>query len=289
MFYISCFLILSGNMTLCAENKTTHAETNKIHRGNVKTEHHNRTEEQRLDKRHIDEDSFKAYMCNEGSDLSTAEFSLNDPPNCNREDGSAYYTPVAKKTQILQRLRRIPVEVTVWQVDLRILVGWCGGEYVALNYMHRNIETKRTTVQPTNVQCHHSSPNDPLEIELPEYGTINGIQLMMHLTGGVGEASFQPGGFSRPNSDFEGSPFTPPANDQSRITYIDYRRHLEKKAQWSTHEIQRAVVTYQLSVKVMKKIGYIVNGGKRLNIPDMLTINRTTTKLKLLDSFLQEV
>ena len=58
MFYISCFLILSGNMTLCAENKTTHAETNKIHRGNVKTEHHNRTEEQRQDKRHIEEDSF---------------------------------------------------------------------------------------------------------------------------------------------------------------------------------------------------------------------------------------
>ena len=47
MFYISWFLILSGNMTLIAENKTTHAETNKIHRGNVKTEHYNRTEEQR--------------------------------------------------------------------------------------------------------------------------------------------------------------------------------------------------------------------------------------------------
>ena len=95
----------------------------------------------------------------------------------------------------MQRIRRIPVEVTVWQVDLRILVGWCGGEYVALNYMHRNIETKRTTVKPTNVQCHHSSPNDPLEIELPEYGTINGIRLMMHLTGGDGEASFQPEDF----------------------------------------------------------------------------------------------
>ena len=100
----------------------------------------------------------------------------------------------------------------------------------------------------------------------------------MHLTGGVGEATFQPPGFSRPNSDCEGTPFTPTANDQSRITYIDYRRHLQKKAQWSTHEIQSAVVTYQLSVKVMKKIGYIMNGGKRLVIPDMLTINRTTNE-----------
>ena len=88
----------------------------------------------------------------------------------------------------------------------------------------------------------------------------------MHLTGGVGEASFQPAGFSRPNSDCEGTPFTPPANDQSRISYIDYRRHLQKKAQWSTEVIRRAVVTYQLSVKVMKKTGYIINGGQRLVI-----------------------
>ena len=118
------------------------------------------------------------------------------------------------------------------------------GEYVSLNYMRSNIETKRTTVQPTNVQCHHSSPNDTLEIELPEYGSINNIRLMMHLTGGVGEASFQPAGFSRPNSDCEGTPVTPPANDQSRISYIDYRGHLQKKEQWSTEVIRRAVVTY---------------------------------------------
>ena len=37
-------------------------------------------------------------------------------------------------------------------------------------------------------------------------------------------------------------------------------------------------MTYQLSVKVMKKIGYIVNDGKRLVIPDMVTINRTTNE-----------
>ena len=96
-----------------------------------------------------------------------------------------------------------------------------------MNYMHSNIETKRTTVQSTNLQCYHSSPNDTLEIELPEYGTINGIRLMMHLTRGVGEASLQPAGFSRPNS---GTKFTPPESDQSCISYIDYRRHLQKKA-----------------------------------------------------------
>ena len=86
MFYISCFLMLSSNMTLCAENRTKYVETNKIRKGNIKPEHQNRSEEQGLDKRHLDEGSFKAFMCNEETDVSTVEFSLNDPPRCNRED-----------------------------------------------------------------------------------------------------------------------------------------------------------------------------------------------------------
>ena len=143
------------------------------------------------------------------SDLSTAEFSLNEPPACSRADGSAYYPPEPKKAQIMQKLQKIPVEVTICQVNFGILVGWCGGEYVAMNYMHSFIETKRTLIQTTNVQCNHSAPNDTLEIEIPEYGKINRIRLMMHLTGGVGEASFQPNGYSRPNSDCEGTIFMP--------------------------------------------------------------------------------
>ena len=101
---------------------------------------------------------------------------------------------------------------------------------------------------------------------------------MMHLTGGVGEASFQPAGYSRPNSDCEGTRFTPPPNDQSRISYIDYSRHLQEKARWSTEEIRRAVVTYQLSVKVQKKVGYIVKQGKKLVVPDMIAIERSTNE-----------
>ena len=155
----------------------------------------------------------------------------------------------------MQKLQKILVEVTICQVNLRRLVGWCGGEYVTMNYMHSFIETKRTLIQTTNVQCHHSAPNDTLEIEIPECGTINRIRLMIHLTEGVGEASFQSAGYSRPNSDCEGTKFTPPSNDQSRISYIDYSRHLREKARWSTEEIRRAVVTYQLSVKVQKKVG----------------------------------
>ena len=108
---MSFFLILSDNVTMCAENKTTmNIETNNILRKDTKIEHYNKTGEQRLDKRHISEAGFKAYMCNGESDLSTAEFSLNEAPTCNRDDGSAYYPPEAKKAKILQKLRRIPVK-----------------------------------------------------------------------------------------------------------------------------------------------------------------------------------
>ena len=57
VFYMSFFLILSGNVTMCAENKTTmNIETNNILRKDTKIEHYNKTGEQRLDKRHISGD-----------------------------------------------------------------------------------------------------------------------------------------------------------------------------------------------------------------------------------------
>ena len=40
--------------------------------------------------------------------------------------GSVYHLPEPKKAQILQKLQRIPVDVTICKVNLRILVGWCG-------------------------------------------------------------------------------------------------------------------------------------------------------------------
>ena len=98
--------------------------TNEIFRGNIKTtkkeinENSNKTGVQRLDKRHISEDKFKAFECREETDLSTAEFSLNEPPACNRADDSAYYPPEPKKAQIMQKVQKIPVEVTICQVDL---------------------------------------------------------------------------------------------------------------------------------------------------------------------------
>ena len=66
----------------------------------------------------------------------------------------------------------------------------------------------------------------------------------MNLNGGIGEASFQPAGFSRPNSDCEGIPFTPLMNNQNTIDYIDNKKHFQDKEQWSTETIRRDVVTY---------------------------------------------
>ena len=37
-------------------------------------------------------------------------------------------------------------------------------------------------------------------------------------------------------------------------------------------------VTYQLSVKMQKKIGYIVKQGKKLVIPDLIAIERSTSE-----------
>ena len=47
----------------------------------------NKIRTQRIDKRHISENKFRAFECNEEADLSTAEFSLNEPPACKRADG----------------------------------------------------------------------------------------------------------------------------------------------------------------------------------------------------------
>ena len=94
--------------------------------------HRNASIEQRINKRQIDDESFKAYKCDEEEDVSTADFSLNSPPEYNREDGSAYYPPIEKKAQILQKVRRMPIEITICRVEWRVNIGWCGGEYTAI-------------------------------------------------------------------------------------------------------------------------------------------------------------
>ena len=129
MIFLSLFLVLTSNSMMYAEgsDKSMNADNNEIVRAKaIRREttknHTNDTGKQRIDKRHVSEETFRAFECNEESDLSTAEFSLNEPPACKRSDGSAYHPPEPKKAQILQKLQRIPVEVTICQVNLRILV-----------------------------------------------------------------------------------------------------------------------------------------------------------------------
>ena len=97
----------------------------------------------------------------------------------------------------------------------------------------------------------------------------------MHLEGGVAEASFQPVGYSRPNSDCCGGSFQPPPNEQSKITFLNYGESLTDNGVWGTSEIKRAVVTYQLSVKVSNRTGYVTAKGNKLLIPNLLTIDRS--------------
>ena len=49
-----------GKVTLGAENDT-YFKTNKIHKGNIKSLHRNTSNEQRINRRHIDDESFKAF------------------------------------------------------------------------------------------------------------------------------------------------------------------------------------------------------------------------------------
>ena len=97
---------------------------------------------------------------------------------------------------------------------------------------------------------------------MPEYGSIEALDLKLQLKGGVGEAMFQPSGYSRPDSYCRGTPFYPPRNKGDSIEYIDFKLHYEKKEQWPTSKIRRAVVTYRLIAKVQKTRAYIIEEGK---------------------------
>ena len=141
--------------------------------------------------------------------------------------------------------------------------------------MHADIETLRTNILPSEIQCHEADPDDTITITTPEYGSIEALDLKLQLKGGVGEAMFQPSGYSRPDSYCRGTPFYPPRNKGDSIEYIDFKSHYEKKEQWPTSKIRRAVVTYRLSAKVQKTRAYIIEEGKKIIVPNTLAITRS--------------
>ena len=74
-------------------------------------------------KQQIDGEVIRAFDCQKES-MSNADFSLNPPPECRMEDGSAYNRPIEKKAQILERVRRIPIEITTCVVQWRESMCW---------------------------------------------------------------------------------------------------------------------------------------------------------------------
>ena len=122
--------------------------------------------------------------------------------------------------QLLQKLTRIPVEVTNCHVEVRILLGWCGGEYVAHIYMHAMMEVHRMLIESTKEECHYAHPNGTIDVEIPPYGNIRRIRVQLQLEGGAVDTSFQPVGFSRPDSNCEGGDLTPPPNIRHQLSIL---------------------------------------------------------------------
>ena len=88
---------------------------------------------------------------------------------------------IKKRAQILEHVRRIPVEVTTCVVQWRVNVGWCGGEFAIESYMHADLETLRSSILPTEVQCHGADPDGTITISTPEYGSIEALDLKLQL------------------------------------------------------------------------------------------------------------
>ena len=78
-------------------------KSNKIQKGNIKSLHQNTSFEQRINTRQIDDESFKAYKCDEEEDVSTAEFLLNNPPECKLSTDREESANIAEDSQNTDR------------------------------------------------------------------------------------------------------------------------------------------------------------------------------------------
>ena len=224
-------------------------------------------------KKKIEDEVIKGYNCQNGGKAS-ARISLTPPPKCNRADGSAYESPKMKRAQILEKVKKIPINVTICMVKFRVNVGYCGGEYAISSYTHNDIETLRDNIIPSAVQCNLAEPNGYLPITTPQYGSLQPLEIELKLKGGVGIGMFQPKGFSRPDSWCKGFPFLPPANKDDSIRYKNFKNFFEDKKMWSTEMIRRAIVTYRFSATVQKVQGYLINEGRKLVLPNTVVIER---------------
>ena len=92
---------------------------NNILKGNLPGQYAGVRSNEDMNKEEIDDDIIGAYDCMDDS-MSSTEISLNPPPECRIEDGSAYQKPIKKRAQILEHVRKVPVEVTTCVVQWRV-------------------------------------------------------------------------------------------------------------------------------------------------------------------------
>ena len=131
---------------------------NNILKGNPPGQYTGVRSNEDMSKEEIDDEIIAAYDCMDDSMPST-EISLNPPQECRIEDGSAYQKPIKKRAQILEHVKKVPVEVTTCVVQWRVNVGWCGGEFAIESYMHADLGTLRSSILPTEEQCNEADPD----------------------------------------------------------------------------------------------------------------------------------
>ena len=135
-------ILFSIVIVRCAAAKGIEGLTieNKIEKGNLPDGYFVEQSSTEMIRKNIDEEVIRAFDCTEES-MASAEISLNPPSERKLEDGSAYKRPIRKKAQILEKVKRIPIEITSCLIQWRVNVGWCGGEFAIESYMHQDIET----------------------------------------------------------------------------------------------------------------------------------------------------
>ena len=128
--FLTNIILLSVVIGRCATAKSIEGlpVENKIEKGNLPNGYFVEQSRTEMIIEKIDEEVIQAFDCMEES-MASAEISLNPPSECKLEDGSAYHRPIKKRAQILEMVRRIPVNITTCMIQWRVNVGWCGGEF----------------------------------------------------------------------------------------------------------------------------------------------------------------
>ena len=126
--FLTKVILFSIVIGRCATAKGIEGLTieNKIEKGNLPDEYFGEQSSTEMIREKIDEEVIRAFDCMEES-MASAEISLNPPSECKLEDGSAYHRPIRKKAQILEKVKRIPVEITSCMIQWRVNVGWWAG------------------------------------------------------------------------------------------------------------------------------------------------------------------